>query len=53
LASDAAADDSLRRQLRRYRDAVQVLAGDAPVHAAFVTGDGTLQELASDPNAGE
>ena len=50
LAFDAAADLDLRRQLTRYRDAVQALAGDAPVHAAFVTGDGALHELqASDP----
>jgi ATP-dependent helicase/nuclease subunit A len=50
LAFDAAADDGLRRQLTRYRDAVQRLAGDAPVHAAFVTGDGALHELqAPDP----
>jgi hypothetical protein len=24
---------------------VRVLAGDAPVHAAFITGDGALHEL--------
>jgi len=46
LAFDAAADDTLRRQLARYRDVVQALAGAAPVHAAFITGDGALQELA-------
>ena len=52
LAFDAAADEGLRRQLTRYRDAVQELAGDAPVHAAFVTGDGALHELqAPDPAA--
>ncbi|HSW22100.1 MAG TPA: hypothetical protein VLJ62_04985, partial [Burkholderiaceae bacterium] len=45
LAFDAAADENLRRQLTRYRDAVQALAGDAPVHAGFVTGDGALHEL--------
>ncbi len=45
LAFDAAADEDLRRQLTRYRDAVQALVGDAPVHAAFVTGDGALHEL--------
>jgi ATP-dependent helicase/nuclease subunit A len=45
LAFDAAADEGLRRQLSRYRNAVQELAGDAPVHAAFVTGDGALHEL--------
>lgn len=45
LASDAAADETLRRQLTRYRDAVRLLAGDAPVHAAFITGDGALHEL--------
>jgi len=45
LAADAAADDGLRRQLARYRDAVRALAGDTPVHAAFVTGDGALHEL--------
>ncbi|HSW27548.1 MAG TPA: UvrD-helicase domain-containing protein [Burkholderiaceae bacterium] len=45
LAFDAAADENLRRQLTRYRDAVQALVGDAPVHAAFVTGDGALHEL--------
>jgi ATP-dependent helicase/nuclease subunit A len=46
LASAAAADDALRRQLTRYRDAVQALAGGVPVHAAFITGDGALHELA-------
>jgi len=45
LAFDAAADEDLRRQLTRYRNAVQDLAGDAPVYAAFVTGDGALHEL--------
>jgi ATP-dependent helicase/nuclease subunit A len=45
LAFDAATDENLRRQLTRYRDAVQALVGDAPVHAAFVTGDGALHEL--------
>jgi len=45
LAFHAAADEALRRQLTRYRDAVRTLAGDAPVHAAFVTGDGALHEL--------
>ncbi len=45
LAFDAAADEALCRQLTRYRNAVQVLAGDAPVHAAFVNGDGALHEL--------
>ena len=45
LAFDAAADEELRRQLMRYRSAVQELAGDAPVHAAFITGDGVLHEL--------
>lgn len=45
LAFDAAADEALRRQLARYRDAVQLLAGDAPVRAAFITGDGALHEL--------
>ncbi|MCG3190050.1 MAG: RecBCD enzyme subunit RecB [Burkholderiaceae bacterium] len=45
LAVDAAANDELRRQLARYRDAVRALAGDTPVHAAFITGDGTLHEL--------
>jgi hypothetical protein len=32
--------------LGRYRAAVQALVGAAPVHAAFVTGDGVLHELA-------
>jgi len=45
LAFDAAADEDLRRQLSRYRSAVQELAGDVPVHAAFITGDGALHEL--------
>jgi len=45
LAFDAAADEDLRRQLTRYRSAVQLLAGGAPVHAAFITGDGALHEL--------
>ncbi|HEU5296057.1 MAG TPA: UvrD-helicase domain-containing protein [Burkholderiaceae bacterium] len=45
LAFDAASDDALRRQLTRYRDAVQALAGEARVHAAFITGDGALHEL--------
>jgi ATP-dependent helicase/nuclease subunit A len=45
LALDAAADATLRQQLQRYRDAVRLLANGAPVHAAFVTGDGTLHEL--------
>jgi ATP-dependent helicase/nuclease subunit A len=45
LAFHASADETLRRQLTRYRDAVRTLAGDAPVHAAFVTGDGALHEL--------
>ena len=48
LAADAADDEALRRQLARYRSAVQRLAGDAPVHAAFITGDGALHELAAD-----
>jgi ATP-dependent helicase/nuclease subunit A len=45
LALDAANDAALRQQLRRYRDAVRLLADGAPVHAAFVTGDGSLHEL--------
>jgi ATP-dependent helicase/nuclease subunit A len=45
LAANAAADPELRRQLARYRDAVQALAGDEPVRAAFVTGDGALHDL--------
>jgi len=45
LALDPAADRELRRQLARYRRAVQTLAGDAPVHAAFVSSDGALHEL--------
>jgi ATP-dependent helicase/nuclease subunit A len=45
LAFEAAADEGLRRQLTRYRNAVQALTGGAPVHAAFVTGDGALHEL--------
>ena len=45
LALDAAADPVLRQQLERYRAAVQLLADGAPVHAAFVTGDGGLHEL--------
>jgi ATP-dependent helicase/nuclease subunit A len=45
LAFDAAADEALRRQLARYRDAVQRLTRGAPVHAAFITGDGALHEL--------
>jgi len=45
LTLDPAADRDLRRQLACYRDAVQRLAGDAPVHAAFVSGDGALHEL--------
>jgi ATP-dependent helicase/nuclease subunit A len=45
LALDAADDPALRAQLGRYRDAVQQLAGIDPVHAAFVTADGSLQEL--------
>jgi len=50
LAFDPTADETLRRQLARYRDAVQALVGDAVVHAAFVTGDGALHELApADP----
>jgi ATP-dependent helicase/nuclease subunit A len=47
LAFDAAADERLRHQLARYRVAVQALAGDAPVRAAFITGDGVLHELDS------
>jgi hypothetical protein len=31
--------------LTRYRNAVQAMTGGAPVHAAFVTGDGALHEL--------
>ncbi|HET7526774.1 MAG TPA: UvrD-helicase domain-containing protein [Burkholderiaceae bacterium] len=53
LASDAGADLGLRRQLTRYRDAVQALAGDAPVHAAFITGDGALHELTAAETASE
>jgi len=45
LAFDAAADEGLRRQLTRYRNAVQAMTGGASVHAAFVTGDGALHEL--------
>jgi ATP-dependent helicase/nuclease subunit A len=45
LALDAAADTALRQQLQRYRAAVRLLANGAPVHAAFVTGDGALHEL--------
>jgi ATP-dependent helicase/nuclease subunit A len=46
LAADAATDPALREQLGHYRAAVQALVGAAPVHAAFVTGDGVLHELA-------
>ena len=45
LGANAAADAELRRQLARYRDAVQALAGSVPVRAAFITGDGALHEL--------
>jgi ATP-dependent helicase/nuclease subunit A len=45
LALDAAADDTLRQQLQRYREAVRLLADGAPVHAGFITGDGALHEL--------
>jgi len=45
LAFDAATDEDLRRQLTRYRNAVQALVGAAPVHAAFITGDGALHHL--------
>jgi ATP-dependent helicase/nuclease subunit A len=48
LARDAAQDAALRQQLERYRAAVRLLADGAPVHAAFVTGDGALQELRVD-----
>jgi ATP-dependent helicase/nuclease subunit A len=50
LALDAADDLELRRQLERYRAAVRLLAGGAPVHAAFVTGDGALRELPPGPD---
>lgn len=53
LAADAAADAGLRRQLARYRDAVRVLAAGAPVHAAFITGDGALHELPPAERPGE
>ncbi|HVO06439.1 MAG TPA: UvrD-helicase domain-containing protein [Burkholderiaceae bacterium] len=45
LASDAAADPAFRRQLARYRSAVQAMVGHAPVHAAIISGDGGLYEL--------
>ena len=45
LALDASDDAALRQQLQRYRAAVRLLANGAPVHAAFVTGDGALHEL--------
>ena len=45
LALDAPDDAVLRQQLQRYRAAVRLLANGAPVHAAFVTGDGALHEL--------
>jgi ATP-dependent helicase/nuclease subunit A len=45
LALDASNDAALREQLMRYRAAVRLLANGAPVHAAFVTGDGALHEL--------
>jgi ATP-dependent helicase/nuclease subunit A len=48
LALDAADDATLRQQLERYRAAVQLLAGGAPVRAAIVTGDGALHELAAE-----
>jgi ATP-dependent helicase/nuclease subunit A len=48
LALDAAGDATLRQQLERYRSAVRLLANGAPVHAAFVTGDGALHELQAD-----
>ena len=48
LALDAADDAMLRGQLERYRAAVRLLANGAPVHAAFITGDGALHELQAD-----
>ena len=45
LAAGAAVEPDLQRQLARYRSAVQAIAEGAPVHAAFVTGDGLLHEL--------
>jgi len=48
LTRDAAADPALRQQLQRYRSAVRLLTNGAPVHAAFITGDGALHELEPD-----
>jgi ATP-dependent helicase/nuclease subunit A len=39
----------LLAQLQRYRDAVRALMPGEPVHAAFLTGDGRMVPLPSDP----
>jgi ATP-dependent helicase/nuclease subunit A len=46
LAAGAADDAALQAQLARYRLAVLPLAAGEAVHAAFITGDGALHEIA-------